>query len=94
MRGLIDPLRPLDPALVLAPGDGSAEDDGLLHAADLLTGPPLVADLVAVSACDLGSGRVYPGEELLGLRYALHAAGAREVISSQLWPVVDRPARS
>ena len=66
-----------------------AGDDGLLLAGDLLSGPPLVADLVAVSACDLGSGRVYPGEGLLGLRYALHAAGAREVISS-LWPVVDQ----
>jgi len=89
VHGLIDPLRPLDSALVLAPGDGSVEDDGLLLAADLLAGPPLTADLVAVSACDLGSGRVYPGEGLLGLRYALHAAGAAEVVSS-LWPVVDQ----
>ena len=89
VHGLIDPLRPLDSALVLAPGDGSVEDDGLLLAGDLLTGPPLAADLVAVSACDLGSGRVYPGEGLLGLRYALHAAGAAEVVSS-LWPVVDQ----
>jgi CHAT domain-containing protein len=88
VHGLIDPLRPLDSALVLAPGRGDAADDGLLLASDLLTGPPLAADLVAVSACDLGGGRVYPGEGLIGLRHALSAAGAREVVSS-LWPVGD-----
>jgi len=48
VHGLIDPLRPLDSALVLAPGDGGDNDDGLLLASDLLTGPPLAADFVAV----------------------------------------------
>ncbi len=89
VHGLVDPLRPLDSALVLAAGDGSDRDDGLLRAVDLLTGPPLVADLVAVAACDLGSGRVDAAEGLIGLRHALRAAGAREVVSS-LWPVGDR----
>jgi CHAT domain-containing protein len=89
VHGLIDPLRPLDSALVLAAGDGSEADDGLLRAVDLLTGPPLAADLVAVAACDLGGGRVDAAEGLIGLRHALRAAGAREVVSS-LWPVGDR----
>jgi len=93
VHGLIDPLRPLDSALVLAPGDGGDNDDGLLLASDLLTGPPLAADLVAVSACDLGGGRVYPGEGLIGLRHALSAAGAREVVTS-LWPVGDQAGAS
>jgi CHAT domain-containing protein len=93
VHGLIDPLRPLDSALVLATGRGGDADDGLLLASDLLTGPPLAADLGAVSACDLGSGRVYPGEGLIGLRHALSAAGAREVVSS-LWPVGDQAGAS
>lgn len=93
VHGLIDPLRPLDSALVLAPGVGGDHDDGLLLASDLLTGPPLAADLVAVSACDLGGGRVYPGEGLIGLRHALSAAGAREVVTS-LWPVGDQAGAS
>ena len=93
VHGLIDPLRPLDSALVLAPGEGGDNDDGLLLASDLLTGPPLAADLVAVSACDLGAGRVYPGEGLIGLRHALSAAGAGEVVSS-LWPVGDQAGAS
>jgi len=89
VHGLIDPLRPLDSALVLAPGSGSEDDDGLLLARDLIVDLRLDAELVAVSACDLGGGRVYPGEGLIGLRHALHAAGAGEVISS-LWPVADQ----
>jgi CHAT domain-containing protein len=46
------------------------------------------ADLVVFSGCDTALGQAAPGEGLLGLRYAAHAAGARTVVAS-LWPVVD-----
>jgi CHAT domain-containing protein/tetratricopeptide (TPR) repeat protein len=49
----------------------------------------LDAELVVLSACDTALGRELTGEGLLGLRYAVHAAGARSVLAS-LWPATDR----
>lgn len=51
----------------------------------------LNAELVTLSACDTALGREVAGEGLLGLRYAVHAAGARSVIAS-LWELPDRTA--
>lgn len=86
-HGLLDTEQPMESALVLAaPEDGSGA--GLWTALDILRGPAIAADLVSLSACRLGGGRALPGEGLLGVRHALRAAGAREVLSS-LWDVSD-----
>jgi CHAT domain-containing protein len=48
----------------------------------------LDADLVVLSACETGTGRVVGGDELLGLGRGLIAAGARAAVVT-LWPVDD-----
>ncbi|MDX2096622.1 MAG: CHAT domain-containing tetratricopeptide repeat protein [Leptolyngbyaceae cyanobacterium bins.59] len=72
-------------AIALAP---DAQRDGLLTAAELL-GLKLNADLVVLSACDTGRGRI-TGDGVIGLSRSLITAGASSVIVS-LWQVPDAP---
>lgn len=86
-HGLLDSASPLYSSVALAePAAGSAED-GDLEAREILD-LKLDADLVTLSACETGRGKVRPGEGLLGLAWAFTAAGARTVVVSQ-WKVSD-----
>jgi CHAT domain-containing protein len=73
------------PALVLAPGGG---EDGFLEL-DEVTGLKLNADLVVLSACRSGQGRLDRAEGITGLARAFLYAGSRGVVCS-LWQVDDR----
>jgi len=53
-----------------------------------LMGLRLDADLVVLSACETGRGKVTGGDEVLGLTRGLLASGARAAVVS-LWPVSD-----
>jgi CHAT domain-containing protein/tetratricopeptide (TPR) repeat protein len=75
--------RRLPGALKLAPVDG---DDGFLHAEEIAS-MDLHADLVVLSACSTGQGRI-AAEGLLGLSRAFLLAGAPTVIVS-LWNIGD-----
>ena len=66
--------------------DGSAP--GFL-AVDDVVAIPLHAELVTLSACETGLGRLERGAGVLGLTRAFLAAGARSVVVS-LWSVNDR----
>ncbi|MEM8809468.1 MAG: CHAT domain-containing protein, partial [Cyanobacteria bacterium P01_G01_bin.38] len=76
-------VRDLPGAVVLAP---SSEDDGLLTASEILD-LDLRAELVVLSACDTGSGRI-TGDGVIGLARSLIAAGTPSVVVS-LWQVPD-----
>jgi CHAT domain-containing protein len=72
-------------AIALAP---SSTDDGLLTASEILN-LRLQAELVVLSACDTGQGRI-TGDGVIGLSRALVAAGVPSVVVS-LWAVPDTP---
>ena len=61
--------------------------DGYLLARDLYT-LPLKCDLATLAACQTGTSRVEPGDELFGLLRGFLAAGAKSVAAS-LWAVDD-----
>ncbi len=73
-------------ALALAP---TADTDGLLVANELL-GLQLNADLVALSACDTGRGRI-TGDGVYGLSRAFLTAGAASLVAT-LWKIPDEPS--
>jgi CHAT domain-containing protein len=86
-HGLLDDLgnSGMPGAIALAP---TAQDSGLLTAQEVMN-LRLAADLVVLSACNTGRGRI-TGDGVLGLSRAFLAAGARSVIVT-LWKIPDEP---
>ncbi|XWK91305.1 MAG: tetratricopeptide repeat protein [Phormidium sp.] len=84
-HGLLDDFRGLGSAIAFTP---SGNDNGLLTAEEILD-LKLSADLVVLSACDTGRGRI-TGDGVVGLSRALISAGVPSVIVS-LWAVPDAP---
>ena len=87
-HGVVDVEAPLLSALALTP---SAEDDGFLTAMDVL-GSEIPADLVVLSACRTGRGRVVRGEGVIGFVRAFMFAGSPRVVVS-LWNGDDQATR-
>jgi CHAT domain-containing protein/tetratricopeptide (TPR) repeat protein len=83
------------PALVLSlvDNDGARDADGGVNDGflrlDEVTRLQLNADLVVLSACETGKGRLYAGEGVTGLARAFLYAGSRGLVCS-LWAVDDR----
>ncbi|MBI4829673.1 MAG: CHAT domain-containing protein, partial [Nitrospinae bacterium] len=88
-HGEFDPVNPLMSALRLAPEPG---ETGALTAREVF-GLRLAADLVIMSACQTGLGKVSAGDEVAGLNRAFLASGAHAVIST-LWRVDDLASAS
>lgn len=76
---------PLASGLFLAK-DG--QDDGMLTVSELY-GMSLDADLVTLSACETGLGRIANGDDVVGLTRGFLYAGSRSIVAS-LWSVDDR----
>lgn len=75
---------PLNSALLLAKDSAS---DGLLTVAKLYT-LRLNADLVTLSACETGLGKIASGDDVVGLTRGFLYAGSSSVVAS-LWKVDD-----
>ncbi len=84
-HGLLDERSPLYSSVVLSTKAGETSEDGLLEAWEMLD-LKLAADLVILSACETGRGRIASGEGLVGTMWALFAAGAQATVASQ-WKV-------
>jgi CHAT domain-containing protein len=84
VHGIVSDADPLASALALAPDD---EHDGWLRTSEVF-GLDLAADLVVLSGCSTGLGKL-TGDGMLGLSRAFLFAGAPTVVVS-LWDVSDR----
>ncbi len=84
-HGLFDDIQGLNSGIALTP---SGKDDGLLTASEILD-LKLNAELVVLSACDTGRGRL-TGDGVIGLSRSLISAGVPSVLVS-LWSVPDAP---
>jgi CHAT domain-containing protein len=82
-HGILDDSSPMYSQIVLAQSDDS--EDGLLEAWEIMK-LNLNADLVVLSACESGRGRVGAGEGVIGLTWALFVAGSPTLVVSQ-WKV-------
>lgn len=84
-HGYVNESEPALSKILLQP---DSVDDGSLFSGELYN-LKLGADLVTLSACETGLGKVAKGEGIVGLTRALQYAGARNVIVS-LWQVSDQ----
>ena len=75
---------PLSSGIYLAKG---TEPDGVLTVSDLYS-LRWDADLVTLSACETGLGKVANGDDVIGLTRGFLYAGARSIVAS-LWEVDD-----
>jgi CHAT domain-containing protein len=92
-HGMVVPDSPELSALVLSQTepDGPDREDGFLSMGEVAK-LRLAADLVTLSACETGLGRIYSGEGVVGLGQAFLVAGANGVILS-LWQVSDESTK-
>jgi CHAT domain-containing protein len=85
-HGYIDENKPDLSSLVLTKSENSAED-GLLQSTEIFN-LKLKTDLVVLSACQTGLGKLVRGEGIIGLTRAFMYAGTPSVLVS-LWSVSD-----
>jgi CHAT domain-containing protein len=85
-HGIVDETNPELSRIYLH--SSSTEEDGNLYAGEIYT-INLNADLVTLSACQTGLGKISKGEGVIGLSRALAYAGAKNIIVS-FWSVADQ----
>jgi CHAT domain-containing protein len=83
-HGIVDEKNPELSRIFLSAGEN---EDGNLYSGEIYN-LELNADLVALSACETGLGKISKGEGVIGLSRALVYAGARSIIVS-FWSVAD-----
>ena len=88
-HGFVNSEKPELSGLLLAqvPDSTNEQNDGILYSGEIFN-LKLNADLVVLSACETGLGKIKKGEGIIGLTRALLYAGAKNLVVS-LWPVSD-----
>src|SRR4030043_1319523 len=86
-HGFIDEKIPYRSVLVLS-WDEQSREEGFLQVREIAN-LRLAAELVVLSACGTGRGRIGKGEGILGLTRSFFYSGARSVVSS-LWKIGDK----
>lgn len=84
-HGRFDHEKPLTSGLLMA---ADKENDGVLTTAELYD-LKLPVELVTLSACETGLGKIAGGDDVIGLTRGFLYAGARAIVSS-LWKVDDQ----
>ena len=84
-HGILNDASPMYSQVVLAQSAEGTSEDGLLEAWEIMK-LDLNADLVVLSACETGRGRVGAGEGIIGLTWAIFVAGSPATVVSQ-WKV-------
>lgn len=88
-HAIVNETQPMYSLITFAQDDDPAED-GFLHTYEVFN-LELDADLVTLSACETGLGKLYRGEAIIGLTRAFLYAGASSVVVS-LWSVEESSA--
>jgi CHAT domain-containing protein/sugar phosphate isomerase/epimerase len=86
-HALLNDANPMYSQIVLSQVERGAGDDGLLEAWEIMK-LDLNAEMVVLSACETGRGRVGAGEGVVGLSWALFVAGSPAALVSQ-WKVAS-----
>lgn len=89
-HGLADARNGMLSCLALSAPAKASEEDGYLQAQEVMN-LELDTDLVMLSACQTGLGRLWHGEGLLGLSAGFFVAGAESVCAT-LWQVPSDPS--
>lgn len=87
-HGTVDEDHPELSKIYLYEKNTNDKEDGSLYASEIYN-LPMNAELVTLSACETGSGKVTKGEGVVGLTRSLVFAGAKNIVVSH-WKVSDR----
>lgn len=88
-HSFINPLKPQLSAIVLSDKtDDETSEDGILYSGEIYN-LNLNADLVVLSSCESGIGKLVKGEGMMALTRGFLFSGAGNVITS-LWKVLDK----
>jgi CHAT domain-containing protein len=86
-HGYLSTYEPALSSIVLGQTNKTPEADGYVTASEW-TSYDLKSDLVVLSACETGLGKVVKGEGVLGLPFALYVAGNTSTVIT-LWSILD-----